>query len=124
MLTDGTSQYALDDRGRDELLTTYAGRVKEVKRFKGLGQVNADVLRKTTVAPESRNLIRLSCDFQNETEREFIDALFGADKFKQRKAILTTVLGGNVADMVNENALMIEQIENSDIEEEVEYELV
>lgn len=124
VLTDGTSQYALDDRGRDELLTTYAGRVKEVKRFKGLGQVNADVLRKTTVAPESRNLIRLSCDFQNETEREFIDALFGADKFKQRKAILTTVLGGNVADMVNENALMIEQIENSDIEEEVEYELV
>ena len=36
---------------------------------------DADVLRKTTVAPESRNLIRLSCDLQNETEREFIDAL-------------------------------------------------
>lgn len=124
IMTDGTAEYALDDRGRDEILSVNAGRVKKVNRFKGLGEVDADVLRKTTVAPESRNLIRLSCDFQNETEREFIDALFGADKFKQRKAILTSVLGGNVADMMDENALLIEQIENSDIEEETEYEVV
>ena len=124
IMTDGTAEYALDDRGRDEILSSNAGRVKKVNRFKGLGEVDADVLRKTTVAPESRNLIRLSCDFQNETEREFIDALFGADKFKQRKAILTSVLGGNVADMMDENALLIEQIENSDIEEETEYEVV
>lgn len=124
VMTDGTAEYALDDRGRDEILSSNAGRVKKVNRFKGLGEVDADVLRKTTVAPESRNLIRLSCDFQNETEREFIDALFGADKFKQRKAILTSVLGGNVADMMDENALLIEQIENSDIEEETEYEVV
>lgn len=124
IMTDGTAEYALDDRGRDEILSANAGRVKKVNRFKGLGEVDADVLRKTTVAPESRHLIRLSCDFQNETEREFIDALFGADKFKQRKAILTSVLGGNVADMMDENALLIEQIENSDIEEETEYEVV
>lgn len=124
IMTDGTAEYALDDRGRDEILSANAGRVKKVNRFKGLGEVDADVLRKTTVAPESRNLIRLSCNFQNETEREFIDALFGADKFKQRKAILTSVLGGNVADMMDENALLIEQIENSDIEEETEYEVV
>lgn len=124
IMTDGTAEYALDDKGRDEILSANAGRVKKVNRFKGLGEVDADVLRKTTVAPESRHLIRLSCDFQNETEREFIDALFGADKFKQRKAILTSVLGGNVADMMDENALLIEQIENSDIEEETEYEVV
>lgn len=124
VMTDGTTEYALDDRGRDEILSANAGRVKKVNRFKGLGEVDADVLRKTTVAPESRNLIRLSCDLQNETEREFIDALFGADKFKQRKAILTSVFGGNVANMIDENALLIEQIENSDIEEETEYEVV
>lgn len=124
IMSDGSVEYALDDKGRDEILSANAGRVKKVNRFKGLGEVNADVLRKTTVAPESRNLIRLSCDFQNETEREFIDALFGADKYKQRKAILTSVLGGNVADMMDENALLIEQIENSDIEEETEYEVV
>lgn len=124
VLTDGSTEYALDDKGRDELLAKYAGRVKKVNRFKGLGEVDADVLRKTTVAPETRNLIQLSCNFQNETEREFIDALFGADKFKQRKAILTSVLGGNVADMLDENALLLEEIENSDIEEETEYEVV
>lgn len=124
VLTNGETIYALDDKGRDEMLTQYAGRVKKVNRFKGLGEVNADVLRKTTVAPESRNLIQLGCNFQNETERQFIDALFGADKFKQRKAILTSVLGGNVADLMNDNALLLEEIENADIKEDTEYEVV
>lgn len=124
ILTNGETVYALDDNGRDEMLTKYAGRVKKVNRFKGLGEVNADVLRKTTVVPESRNLIQLGCNFQNETERQFIDALFGADKFKQRKAILTSVLGGNVADLMNDNALLLEEIENADIEEDTEYEVV
>lgn len=123
VLSDGSTLYALDDRGRDELLNQYAGRVRKVNRFKGLGEVNADVLAKTTVSPEHRNLIRLGCNFENETERQFIDALFGADKFKQRKSILTSVLGGNVADLMDENALLIEEIENQDIEEDTEYEV-
>lgn len=123
-LSNGEDLYALDDRERDELLKKYTGRVKKVNRFKGLGEVDADVLRKTTVMPQSRHLVQLSCNFEDENERNFIDALFGADKFGQRKAILTSVLGGNVADMVEENALLIEQIENENIDEDIEYEVV
>lgn len=123
-LSTGEVIYALNDEERDDILSKNSGFIKTVKRFKGLGEVDADVLRKTTVSPESRNLIRLSCDFENETERQFIDALFGADKFKQRKGILSAYLGGNVTDMLDDNALLLSEIENSDIEEEVEYEVV
>lgn len=123
-MTDGSVEYARDDKERDQILSEYAGRVKKVSRFKGLGEVDADVLRETTVSPEHRNLVRLSCNLQNETERQFIDALFGADKFKQRKAILTSVLGGDVSDMLEENALLLEEVENTDFEEDTEYEVV
>lgn len=124
VLRDGTKVYALDDKERDEVIKSNAGFISKINRFKGLGEVDADVLRKTTVAPEHRHLIRLSCDFENETERNLIDALFGMDKYNQRKAMLTAVLGGNVADMIEENALLLEEIENSDIEEDIEYEVV
>lgn len=123
-LTDGTRVYARNDEARDKLLEQYRGRVASINRYKGLGEVDAAILRETTVHPATRTLIPLTCDFQNQTERDLIDALFGADKFGQRKSIISAILGANVADMLDDNALLIGEIENSDIDEGVEYETV
>lgn len=123
-LSDGTRVYAKDDAMRDELIKKYAGRITHIGRYKGLGEVNEDILRETTVAPETRTLIPVDCDLNNQTERDLIDALFGADKYKQRKSIISTVLGADVVDMLNDSALLIGEIENSDIDEGVEYEEV
>lgn len=120
-MSNGSSVYAKDDKERDKILKANVGKVRKVSRFKGLGEVDADVLRETTVAPESRNLIPVTCDLSNNTERDLIDALFGMDKFKQRKDIISTVLGCEVADMLEENALLIQEIENEDIEDNTEY---
>lgn len=120
-LTDGTRLYALDDRERDDIKSQYVGRISKINRFKGLGEVNADVLRETTIAPETRHLQPVTCDFENTTERELIDALFGCDKFKQRKEILTAILGADVADMFEDNALLLDSLENEEFEEETEY---
>lgn len=123
-LSGGDYVYAKNDAERDEILKEQSGRVLNVSRFKGLGEVNADVLRKTTVLPESRNLVPLTVDFMDDTTRDLIDALFGADKYSQRKEILTAVLGEDVANMLEENALMIDDIEDSDVDEGVEYQTV
>lgn len=123
-LTDGTRVFARNDEARDRLLEQYRGRVASINRYKGLGEVNADILRETTVHPDTRTLIPLTVDLSNQTERDLIDALFGADKFGQRKSIISTILGANVADMLDDNALLIGEIEESDIEEGVEYETV
>lgn len=124
LLNDGTRVYARNDEARDKLLEQYRGRVQSISRYKGLGEVNADILRETTVHPDTRTLVPLTIDMQNQTERDVIDALFGADKYGQRKSIISTMLGTNVADMLDDNALLIGEIEESDIDEGVEYETV
>lgn len=123
-LSDGTRLYARNDEARDAIIAEHKGKITHIGRYKGLGEVNADVLRETTVHPATRTLIPITCDLQNETERELIDALFGADKYSQRKAIIAAVLGTDVADMFDENALLVGEIDNSDIDDGVEYEVV
>ena len=119
-LSNGQVLYARNDAERDKILSQNAGRIANVQRFKGLGEVSPAVLRQTTVAPATRNLIPLTIDLQNDMERDFIDALFGADKYHQRKEILTAAFGSEIADMFEENALLLESIDNEDIEEDTE----
>lgn len=119
-LSGGEEVFALNDEERDKIINENVGRISNIQRFKGLGEVSKDVLRKTTVAPETRNLIPLTIDLDNPMEREFIDALFGVDKYHQRKEILTAALGADVADMLDENALILESIDSMDIEEDTE----
>lgn len=116
-LVDGSDVYALNDVERDKALQKYAGRIKKVQRFKGLGEQDAEILRKTTVHPDSRNLIPLNCDLFNETERGMIDALFGADKYNMRKQILTEILGLS-ADMLEDEAFILSEETDEETDEE------
>ena len=114
--SDGSYVYARNDEVRDEIMKENAGRITNIARYKGLGEVNADVLRETTVHPDTRTLIPVTCDLSNNVERDLIDALFGADKYKQRKSIITTVLGCELSDMLDDSALMIE--DDNDLDED------
>lgn len=121
-LRNGEFRYALDEAERDKVLKEYVGQVTEIKRYKGLGEVDSDVLRETTVGVEHRRLIPVTCDFDNELECDLIDALFGEDKKKQRKEILTTVLGGEVSEDLVESLTLLNKIEEEEIDEDTEVE--
>ncbi|WP_170005226.1 DNA topoisomerase IV subunit B [Pseudopontixanthobacter vadosimaris] len=75
------SRYARDDEHRAELeATVFKGKKVEVGRFKGLGEMNPGQLRETTMAPESRSLIRITLppEFeQRAAVRELVDQLMG-----------------------------------------------
>ncbi|QQN74205.1 DNA topoisomerase IV subunit B [Croceicoccus sp. YJ47] len=75
------SRYARDVAHRAELeATVFKGKKVDVGRFKGLGEMNPQQLRETTMAPESRSLIRITLppEFeQRAAVKELVDQLMG-----------------------------------------------
>jgi topoisomerase IV subunit B len=72
--------YARDDKHRDEILQKefHANAKVEVSRFKGLGEMKAEQLKETTMAPKRRTLLRvvLLADEQKNTEKS-VERLMG-----------------------------------------------
>ena len=75
------SAYARDDAHRAELeATLFRGKKVEVARFKGLGEMNPQQLRETTMNPATRSLIRITLPPEHEQRnaiRELVDQLMG-----------------------------------------------
>ena len=58
-----------------------------LQRFKGLGEMNAEQLRTTTMAPETRTLLQVTIDDAVMAERVFSDLM--GDKVEPRKEFIT-----------------------------------
>ncbi|MEP5939012.1 MAG: DNA topoisomerase IV subunit B [Erythrobacter sp.] len=75
------SRYARDDAHRAELEeTVFKGKKVEVGRFKGLGEMNPQQLRETTMSPDTRGLIRITlpAEFEDRAAvKELVDRLMG-----------------------------------------------
>ena len=75
------SRYANDDEHRKQLEeTVFKGKKVEVGRFKGLGEMNPQQLRETTMNPDTRSLIRITLppEFeQRAAVKELVDQLMG-----------------------------------------------
>jgi topoisomerase-4 subunit B len=92
--------YALDDREKQGVLDRIAaekikGKVV-VQRFKGLGEMNPLQLRETTIAPETRRLVQLTIDPDDDTHK-VMDMLLARKRAADRRAWLES--SGSMAEV-------------------------
>ncbi|HEX8445257.1 MAG TPA: DNA topoisomerase IV subunit B [Sphingomonas sp.] len=78
----GTSAYARDDAHRAELEKSkpFRGKKVDVARFKGLGEMNPQQLRETTMDPKTRAMLKIVLPTEYEDRalvRDLVDRLMG-----------------------------------------------
>ena len=80
--------YALDEDEKEGLLDRIGAEKRKgkvaVTRFKGLGEMNPQQLRETTLAPETRRLVQLTVEPDDQTE-QIMDMLLGKKRAADRR---------------------------------------
>lgn len=92
--------YALDEAEKQGILDRISAEGKKGKinvvRFKGLGEMNPIQLRETTLAPDTRRLVQLTLDEENQADT-LLDMLLAKKRASDRKEWLESK--GNLADV-------------------------
>lgn len=82
------THWALDDAERDKILADLPKNVKpRIGRFKGLGEMNPDQLKVTTLDPKKRRALRVIIDEELETDR-ILNDLMGRDASQRFRFIM------------------------------------
>jgi topoisomerase-4 subunit B len=90
--------YALDDAELESILKKLKSRAApQITRFKGLGEMNPNQLRETTMDPNTRRLVQLDLDDSHLTAG-LLDKLLAKKRAGDRKIWLEEK--GNLADVI------------------------
>ena len=92
--------YALDEdekAGILERLSNKRGKIN-VQRFKGLGEMNPLQLRETTMDPNTRRLVQLTVDYDEQTQ-QLMDMLLGKKRAEDRRHWLQQK--GDMAELID-----------------------
>ena len=79
--------YAQDNQEKETILKKFSHRQVQVQRFKGLGEMNPQQLRETTMDPATRKLVKLTVDEWQDMEKT-MNVLLCKKQVKERRAWL------------------------------------
>ena len=87
-VSNSKTVYLLDDAAKDAFLADRPKHSREFQRLKGLGEMDWEELRETTMDPQSRSLLQVSVE-EAAIADEVISVLMGGD-VEQRKNFIVT----------------------------------
>ncbi len=91
------THFALDDVERDRIVAGLPGNVKaKISRFKGLGEMNPNELKETTLDPRRRRALRVTIEGEIETDT-VINQLMGKDPSARYRFIMDRAAGADTA---------------------------
>ncbi|MES0350804.1 MAG: DNA gyrase subunit B [Desulfobacteria bacterium] len=90
-------RYVYREADKDKLLQRYSANTISIQRFKGLGEMNAAELKKTTMDPKSRTALQVTVEDAARTNEAF-DTLLGREPAKRYA-------------FIQENAVFVRQID-------------
>lgn len=70
--------FAITDNNLNDIKEEYGDKITSIKYLKGLGELNSDNLWISTMDPETRTLVQVTIDNNNENEELEIDEMFEA----------------------------------------------
>lgn len=94
-LSNGSAEFAYSVEEKEQIeerLRKEGKGIKKIHRMKGLGETKADMLWNTTMNPDSRRLVQLKIDYNDETVRAVSEMLFGLDPHKERKNFVFSLI--------------------------------
>lgn len=104
LCTSRKSYFAYTVAEKDKMLEDLSSRgikVTHINRSKGLGENTPEMMKETTMSPETRRLVQLNIDTSEKLTRELSDMLFGNDATKMRSEFIKGLLGVNFADLAD-----------------------
>lgn len=96
--------------------------IRSESRFKGLGEMNPDVLWETTMNPANRKTISLKIDKNDTDIYDVLEVLFGKSTERRKREILGTMMDTDydeVMGCIDDMCKVINGMDLSEIEEEV-----
>ena len=87
-VSNSKTVYLLDDAAKDAFLAENPKHKREFQRLKGLGEMDWDELRSTTMDPQTRSLLQVSVE-EAAIADQVISVLMG-DDVEQRKNFIVT----------------------------------
>lgn len=93
--------YSIADRDRLQSELQQKGiYVQKIHRSKGLGENDSDMMWETTMNPDTRNLLQLDINPQDDLVHTISNTLFGNDINKERKGFVFDIISKNMAEML------------------------
>ena len=80
--------YAMTEKERDDIIKGLKKKNVQSTRFKGLGEMNAEELEETTMAPSKRHLVQVQLDPQFEAEIEMMFSRLMGEKVEPRREFI------------------------------------